>query len=57
MVENVDYSQHFQKMSIWVKICKYLDLGKNCRKISILVNIDENLDFGQNWWKSRFWSK
>ena len=44
-------------MSIWVKIYKYLEFGKNCSKISILVNIYEtldlvkvyeNLDFGQN---------
>ena len=44
-------------MSIWVKICKYLDFGRNCRAISILVNNQENLDFGQSLWKSRFWSK
>ena len=42
-------------MSIWVKICKYLDLGQNFEKfrfwsifmkILILVKIHENLDCG-----------
>ena len=35
-------------MSIWVKICKYVDLGP---KISILVKIFENIDFGENFRK------
>ena len=44
-------------MSIWVKICKYVDLGQKFSKISIfvkifekkmiLVKIVENLKFGQ----------
>ena len=55
-------------MSIWVKICKYVDfIKKKCRKIPILVkivsildfdqNCQKNLDFGQNLPKCRFWSK
>ena len=55
--KNVDYSQFFLKMWIWVKICKYLYLGQIVEKfrfwsifmkISILVKIYENLDFGKN---------
>ena len=46
MLENVDYSKNFRKMSILVKICKYFDFGQNFRKISIVVNIDENRNFG-----------
>ena len=56
--ENVDFSQKFRKMSIWIKkIWKYLDICQNSRKISILVNIYGNLDFGQYLWKSGFCSK
>ena len=46
--KDIDYSQIFRKMSMWVKICKYLDFGQNCRKISFFMKIYENLDFGQN---------
>ena len=50
-------------MSIWVKICKYLEFGQNFPKISIFINIFKNIDFGENWWKiwnlekSWFWWK
>ena len=46
--ENVDCSQNFRKMLVWVAICKYLEVyenlgfGQNCR---------ENLDLGQHFWK------
>ena len=43
-------------MTIWVKICKYLNLGKNFRKISILVNIYENHDLGLKLQNRQFWS-
>ena len=48
IAENVDYNQIFRKISIWVKICKYLDFGQKK---------SENFDFGQYLWKSRFWWK
>ena len=37
-------------MSIWVLVCKYVDLGKKkkFRRISILVKIFESIDFGEN---------
>ena len=50
IAENVDYSQFFQKMSIWVKICKY-NVSRFWWKSS------NNFDYLQYLWKSRFWSK
>ena len=38
----------YRKLLIWVKICQYLDFGRNFRKISIVVNSYGNLDFGQS---------
>ena len=56
--ENVDYSPNFRKMLIWVKVCKYFDIGTKFSKESILVkiveksqiwlNLSKNLGFGQN---------
>ena len=43
IAKNVDYSQNFRKVSIWVNnIHENLDFDQNCRKILILVNILEN---------------
>ena len=57
----------FEKMSTWVKICKYLDFGQNFLKISIFIIIFENIACRENCWKiwnlvemfenSWFWSK
>ena len=52
---NPDFGQNFWKMSIWVKICKYVDLGQIFPKISILVKIFENIDFGDMVEKSQIW--
>ena len=55
--KNVDFSKkNSEKISIWVKICKYLNFGQKFRKLSILVNIYENLDLGLKLPKCRFWS-
>ena len=42
IAKNVDYSQNFRKVSIWVNMHGNLDFDQNCRKILILVNILEN---------------
>ena len=65
---NLGFGKNFRQMSIGVKICKYVDLGKKkYPKILISVKIFENIDFGQNCGKisnlvkfveqSRFWTK
>ena len=46
--KNVDFSKkNSEKISIWVKISKYVDIGQNFRKYRIWWKMLKNLKFGQ----------
>ena len=44
---HLGFGKNFRKISIWVKICKYVDLGQKLPKISIWVKIFDSIDFGE----------
>ena len=54
LLKNLEFSQMYGKISIFVEIYENLNFGWNLLKISFLVGI---LDFGPNFWKPRFCAK
>ena len=55
--DNLDFCQHFRKISILVVIYGMIELGQNFPQILVLVKISEKVDFGQNLEICRSWLK